>query len=102
VVGGIQLIVGTMLWAGARWAFRAVQVLVPANFAASVVLYAVHPAASLLLVVAVFGFATYVLYGPGRFATASRTRIRVWMGGPAERRPATDRASPVVPHEIAA
>jgi hypothetical protein len=82
--GGIEIVVGLALWFGARWAYQATRVLIPANLVGSVVLFALFPAPSLLLVAAVFGFATFVLYGPGRMAKASRIRIGMWANGPTE------------------
>jgi hypothetical protein len=97
-VGGIEMVVGVALWFGARWAYRATRLLIPANLLGSIVLFALYPAPSLLLVVAVFGFATFVLYGPGRMAKASRTRIAVWTGGPTEIRKAGKETAVAIDH----
>jgi hypothetical protein len=80
--GGIELVVGLTLWFGARWAYQATRVLIPANLVGSLVLFALYPAPSLLVVALVFGFATFVLYGPGQMARASRIRIGAWTRGP--------------------
>ncbi len=85
VVGGVELIVGGALLLGRRWAFRATRVLIPADLVASIVLFALNPAASLLFVIAVFGFTVFMLYGPGTFAGASQIRLRTWLRGSAER-----------------
>ncbi len=103
-VGAIEVIVGVMLLIGARWAYHVTRVLIPANFVASLVLFALGPATSLLLVAALFGFATFVLFGPGRFATASRIRMQAWAGARTRvvRPTAQARAEHVDEREVAA
>jgi hypothetical protein len=80
-VGGVELISGIALAFGSHWAYRIMLALVPANFVASTALYFTTSVRQLLLSAVVFGFATFVLYGPGGYPTASRNRRRVWLRG---------------------
>jgi hypothetical protein len=78
-VGGVELVAGIALAIGSHVAYRIMLVVIPANFVANIVLYLTTSDRQLLLGAAVFGFATFVLYGPGGYPTASRARRRVWL-----------------------
>jgi hypothetical protein len=101
IVGGVEIIVGCALWLNARWAFRATRVLIPANFVAIVILFALNPSGLLLPVIAVYGFTVFVLYGPGTLASASQTRLRAWLRGPGEIRLAAARAGRMLERQAA-
>ncbi len=80
-VGSVELVVGIALAFGSHLAYRAMLVLIPANFVAGTALYFATSDRQLLLSAAVFGFATFVLYGPSGYPTASRARRRAWLRG---------------------
>jgi hypothetical protein len=81
-VGGVELVAGIALAYGSHVAYRVMLIVIPANFIANTALYVTTSDRQLLLGAAAFGFATFVLYGPGGYPTASRARRRVWLRGP--------------------
>ncbi len=99
VIGSIELVVGIALGAGARWAYRATLMLMPANLAGSVVLMFVLGALLLVWSVA-FALAILVLYGPPQVFAGTHGQIHAWLHADRDR-VRTDgeaTAEPIAPH----
>jgi membrane-bound ClpP family serine protease len=75
--GALAVVVGVALVLGARWAYRVMQVLVPAAFLSSIAATLVIDEAFLAFVL-MFGAATLVLYGSRRFFAGTRAQLAEW------------------------
>lgn len=79
-VGVVEVVLGTSMGFGARWAYWPIRLLTPINFMVSVVTVVVGTSAFVIWAL-LFGAATVILWGPDRVAGRFNVAIDRWRHG---------------------